>query len=185
MRKNGRELRVAMDIIERECYITKEQDHYINNVLQGSSFPWFFTSNTTSYKYSSFSHTLVKRSFDKDTEGVAHSPHLNFFLDIFNYFCFQNNITCKRIYRAAVNNTSFMPEPYGDPHFDHEFPHSVFLLYLNTFSNGSTFIFSEDTKLLYKTTPKKYNAVMFPGYEHAQGFCLPWENRILCIITFI
>ena len=173
-------------ILQKPCDITPEQDLIITDNILGSWFPWFYNPVTTSSKYFDIGHCLVKRpEIDDGREGEITSPTFALFYDIFKNFCDSNNITVNKIHRAHLNCSFYMPEKHGDIHVDHpNYKHYNFLLYLNDFSDGSTYIFDDANNIQEIITAQKYKAVVFAGLKHSQGFCLPGERRIVCVITF-
>jgi hypothetical protein len=174
-----------MFILEDVCDLSEDEDQKISNEILGSWFPWFYNPITTSKKYFDIGHCLVKRpDVDDGREGDIVSPIFQIFHNIFNKFCKSHNIKFNKIHRAHINCSFYMPEEHGDIHIDHKFPHYNFLLYLNDFSKGSTYIFNEDNTVYKAVSASKYKAVVFDGQKHSQGFCSPGERRIVCVITF-
>ena len=62
--------------------------------------------------------------------------------------CAKHGIEHRVIYRACLNVTTFDTDKMGELHDDHRFPHKVFIMYLNDFSNGALYIQDRDTKKL-------------------------------------
>jgi hypothetical protein len=179
-----------MFILETNCFITPEQDKIISQEVLGSWFPWYYNPQTTSPKYFDYGHVLMKRSDlfedepNKGKPGIIASDNFHFFFGIFENFCKMNDIKFSTIHRSNLNCSFYMPEQYGDIHIDHNYPHYNFILYLNDFSQGSTYLFNDDNSILKEITASKYKAAVFDGLPHSQGFCAPGERRIVCVITF-
>lgn len=177
-----------MNYIEKENSICKKYQNIIENEIMSNNFSWFYNEYTTSYKFPAFVHTLLKRP-ENTVEQKINSNYYYLFLDILNSFCEINNLQYTKIYRAAINlsyNSNNL-EKYQDPHTDHNFSHKVFLMYLNNFSDGHTYLFEkENNKFVEKMTilAKKNKIVCFDGnIYHTAGFCKTGERRVVCVIT--
>jgi len=174
-------------LIEQENSISNYHLDEISNVILKDNFPWYWNDYTTSYKYPSFVHTLLKRPEDRN-EAIKNSVYLDFFLEILNSFCKNHNLNCNIIYRAAINLCYFYPNvEYQEPHIDHNFDHKVFLMYLNDFDNGDTYLFKKQQDIFLKEKTiisKKNKIVCFNGNRyHSNGFPKPGQRRIVCVIT--
>ena len=58
-------------------------------------------------------------------------------------------------------------------------------MYLNDFDDGSTYFYDNDGKVIYKSTPKRYNAIVSDGEPHSQGYCATQQTRIVLVITYV
>jgi hypothetical protein len=162
-----------------------EKDEALFSFIQSSSFPWYY-QKTTSLKHMGFLHTLLRRNeFEAPEAGDVNSSFYEQLEDIFKRICLENSIPVTTIFRAAINNNTYYPNKFGDIHVDHEFSHNNFLLFLNDFSDGSTYLFDLDNTITDEIKATKYKAVFFSGKKHACGFCAPSENRIVLVFTFI
>jgi hypothetical protein len=128
-------------------------------------------------------HIIMDRSENPNFYGKIVSEYYSQVLDIFNTICEQNNINVKNIYRMGINSTTHQPDQYGDVHTDHNFKHNNFILYLNDFTDGSTYLYDDNDNLTKEIKAEKNKAVFFQG-RHGQGFCKPYERRILLVITY-
>jgi hypothetical protein len=177
-----------IELIEKENSICKKYQHIIDNEIMSNNFPWYYSDYTSSYKFPGFVHTLLKRP-ENNIEQKINSSYYNLFLDILNSFCEINNLHYTKVYRSAINLSYYYNdlEKYQGPHKDHNFPHKVFLMYLNNFNDGHTYLFEKNNnKFVEKTTiiAKKNKIVCFDGNTyHTSGFCKPGERRVVCVIT--
>jgi hypothetical protein len=173
-----------IDFLEASCDLTDDQKELIRHAITpGGNFLWLFREATIKFNY--FAHILMDRSENPLVNGQISSPFFEPFNQIFQNFCKKHNIPVKTILRSSINNNYYYPDKFGDIHVDHNFPHYNFLLYMNDFTDGPTFLFNEDgTNMIREIKAEKYKAVIFPGVPHAAGFCAPGENRIVMITTF-
>ena len=181
-------------IFQNTVNLTKREQSFIDWVT-GPQCPWFCVPST-SEKFMYFVHPLMERNKDKcDAPGCIVEPFKNNYdicYGIFKRFCDENNIIVNKVLRAALNNTYYHPQAMADLHMDHPFYHKNFVMYLNEFDNGYTYIFSgnhndpddADHKLIGTIIPKKNEAVVFNDSRHAQGFCAPNQNRYVLVFTF-
>lgn len=173
---------MTINLTEFKCEFSKEQQQFIDHLLS-SDFPLYYTSSTGKYKF--FSHTFLKRNENlQGSAGIVHSSYWESIHKLFKEICVKYNIEHNIIYRANLNVTLFDKDKMGDLHTDHSFPHKNFIIYLNDFSNGFTYILDEDSKEIKEIKPEKFKVVIFGGNMHAQGFCNIKERRVVLIITF-
>jgi len=166
-----------------------------NNILSENppTFPWFYIGSTVDYHdpehdHEYFIHTLVHRienSSDESIESRINSRFFSFFNKIFFRVCEKADIYPKKIFRAAVNLTLHQPVDHGGIHLDHFFEHKNFLLYLNDFTGGSTYVYNENHEVIEEIQAKKNRAVIFDGKYHAASFCAPKEKRVVAVFTFL
>ena len=173
-------------------------------IVNSNEFPWFFLKKPVSEKYPCFSHVMVPRYDYKKNEGYkVNSGYFNFFEKSFRDFCKKNKIKVNRILRASLNLQTYFEPVHGDPHVDHDFKHRNCIMYLNSVTGGSTYVFKEkhrknlpgsygdgtayDAKNVLKEIKNKVGKIaVFPGENfHAAGHCKkPNEHRIIAIFTF-
>jgi hypothetical protein len=170
-------------LIENTLSLTEEQQSFLS-VVCSSNFPWFFQESSEGF--STFSHTLMNRNKEVvQKPGDINSEYYSISESIFLKFCRENNIHVNGILRAAFNNTYHYPVLHDNIHVDHTgFEHNNFIFYVNTFNNGYTYLFDYENKLTKQITPVKHKGVVFNGVPHAQGFCDPFQNRIVMVFTF-
>jgi hypothetical protein len=163
-----------------------------------------FIPNGTTPGYEGLSHDLVDRIENMDNYNHTYdriiSPYWeSHFGEIFYAFTKAHNIKVDRVFRAAVNLTiNHVNEwNYAGIHIDHYFPYSSFLMPLNDFTGGDTYLFDKFAKdgdpnqlsspqPVYKKIKHMRNqAICFDGNQyHAQGFCDANQWRMMLVITF-
>ena len=178
-------------IKEYQVNLTKEQEQFIEWVVNGEDFPLFsFIIKDKEQKLVSpaFSHVLRHRpenNMKEDEWGTPNSVYMEKFEGIFKYFCKENNIKWDRILRSAVNFTTHQPKDSECfIHRDHEFPHRNFLMYLNEWTSGETQFFDDERRLIKIVHPQKYKAVVSDSELHTQGYCDPHQRRVVLVVTF-
>ncbi len=166
---------------------------YINQVILDETIPWYYNRKTISTNHSGigdngvFTHVLLNRyeaTKNCDIESRITSIHFDFFINIFKNFCDKQQIKFENIFRMSLNLTFSNVNKHGIVHIDHDFEHKNFILYLNKFTDGSTYIF-EGKKIVAEIPAKQNRAVIFDGVEHAQGFCSQGEYRYVLVTTFL
>jgi hypothetical protein len=172
-------------LIENVCRLTPEQKDFTEFVLS-DGFPWFYQWSTDATKYLFFGHSLMNRNPEGAAiEGNKNSDYYDICYSIFKDFCDQNNIKVNTVLRAAVNHTSYHPDKMNEIHLDHDgIAHNNFIMYLNDFTGGSTYLFDDDHNMIKEIIPAKNRAVIFGGFPHAHGFCSPDERRVALVFTF-
>lgn len=169
------------------------EDSYLGYIIS-PDFPWFYTAVTGNY--GGMVHTLMHRNetcLDADgfllpghtpQRGIDNSPHLPAAEQLFLRICGDNNITVRTIYRAAFNRTFHEPAEHSEIHWDHRFPHKVFILYIYMQDGGDTLLFDSDYKLAETITAEGGEYVVFDGDLHAISFCKPHGTRVVMVVTF-
>ena len=170
--------------LETKFLPNEMQKNFIDHVLS-KDFEWGIIECPipNGKKHVTASHAIMARAENKNICGKIVSKYYSQVLDIFNDICDQNDINVKTIYRMNVNTTTHQPDQYGDIHIDHEFKHNNFILYLNDFTDGSTYLFNDNENLTKEIKSEKNKAVFFKG-NHAQGFCKPYERRVCLVVTY-
>jgi hypothetical protein len=173
---------MAINITEFKYEISKKQENLIDYFLS-NKFPLYYSTATK--EYTNFGHAFLSRNKNEDDNfGVINSNYWKEAYSLFKEICAKHGIEHRVIYRASLNVTQFNKNKIGDFHVDHAFPHKNFIMYLNDFSNGSTYIQDEDTKELKEIKAEKFKVVIFGGQMHAQGFCNNGERRVVLVFTF-
>lgn len=170
----------------------KDLDLITKDVVNNDHFPWYWLQRPVSEKYPVMNHLMLPRyNYQTNEDYKVNSPAFDFFKNIFLNVCKSKKIKVNRILRAQLNLSWHNKGKYSDPHEDHDFKHSLCIMYLNDFTKGSTYLFKEKhPKINGFTISKEIKAekgkiVIFPGVYHAMGFCgKPSEKRIICIISF-
>jgi hypothetical protein len=170
-------------IVEDTCNLSPVEIKFLEYVL-GDNIPWFRQHVTDNYNM--FAHVLSRRDpEEKEIPGVVNSAYYDICYQIFKNFCDSHNVPVSVVYRAAINCSEHSPDVMTDIHTDHPtFEHKNFLMYLNDFNEGPTYLFDDDHNLTYTVVPEKYKAVVFSGQNHSNGFCKPGERRVVLVFTF-
>ena len=90
------------------------------------------------------------------------------------------------IFRLKANLTTqykeSLPGTYSTPHNDISKKHMVVIYYVND-SDGDTFVFDDDGKIIKRVSPKKGRFFMFDGrLKHAGSH--PYDNTMRVVINF-
>lgn len=169
---------------EAKADLNKNQLDLIE-LVKSNTFPWYY-QESTSPKFMFYGHTLMTRNeLNLGGHGAINSDYYGYFYEIFVDFCKKHDIEYSHVLRAALNSTGYFPDVMGDIHTDHNFEHKNFLMYLNVFTNGKTYIFNESKEIIKTIDPEEHKVSIFSGELHAQGFCNPYERRIALIMTFV
>ena len=152
--------------------------------IMGNSFPWYFQGST--YNFTMHCHSFMDRNESSpESRGTINSEYAPIAESIMRRVCRDNGVDVKTVYRLAVNSTTAAAHARGDIHVDQgKTKHRVFLLYLNKFSDGSTYVWLDDDYEPTEIKAEENKAVVFDGEYHAQGFCKVGERRIVLVATF-
>ena len=174
-----------MLIAEGNFTPSPEQEGFFD-LVRGDSFPWYsLRTLDDDHSPNQFCHALMKRSLSGEPEeGIVNSGYYEYSKNLFLDVCASAGMEVRDIYRIAFNNTSYSPQKWVDPHKDHEFDHKVFLMYLNKFDHGATFLLDEDHKVTHTIRPDLYKFVLFDNCLHTHTFCNPDQLRIVLVATF-
>lgn len=170
-------------LVEKKVELLPAEEAIIQK-LYSNDFPYYYASTDEHYYCVQFFHSLMNRQFDPDRDGVINSTRFDIFVKIFLRLLKQEGITASKIYRACINNTFAHSDKHGNIHTDHHYDHCNFLLYLNDFDDGDTYLFDSDNKIKYTIKSEKYKMAIFEGDYHAQGFCRPGQMRSVLVFTF-
>jgi len=163
------------------------------NVANNNMFPWYFLPSPVTPKYPCVSHVIIPRyDYETNTGFKINSDMHKMIYPMMEKIFKKHKIKVKRILRGQVNFTWFNEGKHSDPHWDHDFPHDVFIYYINSFSKGSTYIYKETyndkkpKKIVKEIKAKKGRYAIYPGENfHAAGFVgKPEEVRMACVYTF-
>lgn len=149
--------------------------------VKSNIFPWYHLKSTDNF--TAMGHIIMMRP-ETQIRGTQNSPHMPAAEELFLRICGDNYVTVEMIHRIAFNLTFADPSPHGDIHLDHLFPHKNFLLYLNEFDGGDTYLFNENAQITETIKQQENKFVFFDGDLHAQGFCKPQQHRIIMVVTF-
>ena len=172
-----------------QSVLSESELEVIDNKILSNNFSWFYqeTSIPKNKKYHSFSypflcHNLMLRANSKNREpGIVNSEYFNLFHTIFKRHCPEHEF----LLRMSLNLTFHHDREHGDIHVDHHFEHNNFIVYLNSFTNGSTFLFDDKHNKVGEIPSERNTGCIFPGSLHAQGFCNMGETRLILIATYV
>ena len=173
--------------LEDENFLSQKDKDFINNVILGNNFPFYYQTHSTKQgdHNSFFCHNLIRRLEDRiegqDYRSMYAETASKFLLE----FCEKNNIKVKEILRAAVNIVYSSPSNESPIHKDHDFDYKHLLIYINdTDKNSKTKIYDVDEKKIIKeVTPIKFKGVCFDGVPHSHAY--PKKgSRAVIVFTF-
>lgn len=172
---------------------SEEEIENIENVF--STIPWFLSS---AENHASVTPNVRERYSDINTiEGIQltnflfiDKPNSSFYPDaakILEKFCNKTNTPIKKLIRIKANLQ--LPEhrkdtQYNTPHVDNYIPHMVAIYYVND-SDGSTFFFDNNKKIVEKVESKRGRMVIFPGNTYHAGQPPTRNKRIVINFNFI
>lgn len=169
---------------ESKNFLNKNQKNYINNVVLGDNFPFYWYDHQTEKDKKPFlSHVLYKRPEISNNQNQINSEHFGIFLDFLKSFLNKNKIELNKLFRASVNCTFNINEKKSNTHIDHEFDHKQVIIYLND-SEGETVILNDKNKIIKKIKPEKFKGICFDKKPHY--IIYPKKGRrVIAVYTFI
>jgi len=171
-----------IEVIEDKDFLSKKSKDFIDKVLLGFDFPYYFNYNID-HPLVYLLHTFRKAPEERGTEPLNNSSHMKDMELMFKEFCTKNFISYKEILRCAVNLTSNVKMGKSDPHNDHDHPHKSLIIYLNN-ADGNTIILDKNNKVYKKIKPEKYKGLYFSYSKHYQYY--PKQGtRAVAVYTFI
>lgn len=199
MGKEHEHMKKKVEVIQDN--MEKELEQLIQ-VASTNTFPWYYQIESTSPKFSFFSHIVVPRYNHEQENTPINSNLFEFVETVLKDFCERNKIKYTKMLRCSFNlMTSFKSYEHTDPHIDYPFPHKVCIMYLND-TVGDTVVFEEtyeeDKNVILleslqtpltigeSITPKKGLVVCFDGdHYHANRFCNENDRRVIIVMCFI
>jgi len=185
--------------------VTEQELEFIQNQVMSSSWPWYWRSamvvgpqertSEIRQKYIDciglvptnapyFEHTLMERSLNALEDGRVNSSAYELFYTLFRRWCEENHIQITRIYRASINLVEHHEGQLTNPHTDHDFEHSNWLMYLNTVADAETVLFDQDFNIVHEQPALEYTAFAFPGCIHAHRLPSPLARRVVVVFTY-
>jgi hypothetical protein len=188
-----------MKIIENIVELSDYEKNIIDKEILGNSFSWYSQDQQTvhdpSYHYPGtmsvcnshfLTHVLMRRSDNATQTGeIIDYGTYKFFHQIFRRWCESNNVQVNSIYRACVNFTVSAPADHAIPHYDHDWPHSNWIMYLNTVPGTDTIFFDDDFNLVHEVPCVKNTAVSFERQLHAHRYTQENYRRIVVVFTYV
>lgn len=172
-----------MQIIDQ--YFSKQIQDEIESVLSSNDFPWFFIPETVSGDKES---KLPKFKNTKNTFGFKHflydfnEVNSNYFKDFNNLFKFNNLIRAKINLLTPI--AGYKKNNHNQPHVDIDDKEHVTKIYYVNDSDGDTFFFDKNHKLIQRVTPKKGRLIVFNGLIlHAGSNPIKFDRRMVININ--
>jgi hypothetical protein len=164
-------------IIQDSLFLTTNEQDMVEEVILGQT-PWSFNPhiNFEREDKASFKSDHDTFQFVSDLMPIEHPAHI-LSSEIFQAFCARNKIAWDKIIRMKTNlMTQNTNTDYHAIHVDQDFPHKVFLYYVND-ADGDTVFFDEfwekGTKVIkedlieqIRVKPKKGLGVVFDGLQY-------------------
>lgn len=163
-------------------------DDYTNikEYIIGYNFPWYHEISTRTNGVSFLSHVILERPSEnfpvsvRRTDDVFFSNVVKLLKDIFEL----NSIPLNAFLRINLNYTFYYGGGAGcSPHYDHDFAHKNFLIYL-TDAHGPTVVINKENNQEEHFHPKEDSIILFDG-EHYHYQPDPGERRIVLVATYI
>ena len=163
-----------------DSILLKEQKNFIESKLIDNNFPYYnlkhpfsaspelnypnFKKDLRHYEYLFLVHVMYKYNKDKTTS--LWSKYAYIIDDLLRTFTLNTGYQIERIFRAKVNfqtQCNYMKEgDYNTPHNDMEEPHQVLLYYANN-TDGPTYFFDDNYKIIKIVEPKRGRFILFDG----------------------
>jgi hypothetical protein len=172
------------DVLIYDDVINHDTLEKINNLFFNDDFPWFFAETTAQNEFNfkdTFEHFQFVHWFIR--ESKINSQYINVLEDILKDL----PIRLDNIIRAKAN---FLPQvmhdkdEFNNPHIDMYQKHKICIVYLND-SDGDTFIFNDDKKIIQRVSPKKGRVLIMDGsFIHTSSHPIKSKYRIIFNINF-
>jgi hypothetical protein len=177
--------------------LTPSQKSIIYRDIFGKEFSWYRQRESTlnidinprlqgtAINTPFFAHTLMKRHENSGVGGGFISSSLyKMFHEIFDTWMKEQDIPYTYVFRACINLTYNQDADYSVPHVDHEWPHSNWIMYLNTVDDAGTVLFNDDYSVDCEIPCKMFTAASFPEQLHAQKFPKGTDQRLVVVFTY-
>jgi len=179
-----------------DSILPQEEVNFIEETFVNYEFPYYsivdgFTSPPESYLYSKTDKRHKEHNFlvhilytyEYDTKTATENSKYSHMADkILKLFTLATGYQIGKLFRAKVNyypQCNYMKEgDYNTPHNDMDHPHQVLLYYVND-SDGPTYFFDDDYKIVKVVEPKKGRFILFDGcITHASSFPVKSHFRV-------
>jgi hypothetical protein len=183
-------------------FLDKEIFNDVYNKINDGNFPWFKNKNPSTVdkkdldsrdnfkdmiEYMQFVHIFY--SYNSDKNVYEKSNYFHIIEGVCNQLLKKFNREDILIKRAKVNlqpqHLKFDKHNHNSPHVDlKNEEHKVLLLYIND-SDGDTFFFDKNSKIIKKVSPVQNRAIIFDGdILHAGSHPKNSDSRIVINIDF-
>lgn len=170
---------------ESKNFLTKENIHFIENVILNHNFPFYLAPRATDDDdHRVMFHNLLNRPEEFKPEERLNSPYYEDIFNLVKSFFNKFNIKNVEILRMCVNLTFNNGAKKCPAHQDHKYPHKQLIIYLNDADpNSKTIILDKKGNVSKKITPEKYKGVCFENLPHYMIYPKKKE-RIVLVTTF-
>lgn len=182
-----------IDVYDNILTIDEEND--LEKFMLGDTFPWFFTKagyyNTSTFVSEDTKHLVENNNNIKEYFVLSHLTY-DFDRGVVSTF----NDPCVKILESLITEKysllrikcnlspkveSFLSSEHNIPHVDFRNTNSKTILYYVNNSDGDTFFFNNEGKIIKRVSPKKGRFVVFNSSQlHAGSHPAQTEKR-LCI----
>lgn len=150
--------------------------------------PWYFIENSaTLLSYNTVNYSFYHLVWDKDSKEIL-SPiifDMSNTIGLISKDLFKLEKTYDIIRLRWGMTTTLNKIHKHDPHIDMESPHKVILFYLND-SDGDTYFYNKEHKIIDSVTPKENRAVLFDGsILHSSSKPIKFSRRIVLNINLV
>ena len=157
-----------------------------------SSMPWYFIEDSaaapTQFHSNLLNYSFYHKVLDKGKPNEVFSPPI---LDMTNSIglILKDSFELEKtynIFRLRWGMTTTLNKIHSHtPHTDFSFPHKVILFYLND-SDGDTYFYDKEHKIIDSVTPKENRAVLFDGsILHSSSKPIKFPRRIVLNINLV
>ena len=165
----------------------------IQETIESGEMPWFFEENSA---YSddkelvkrtplnfSFSHMALNKEIGKEAHSPLYDMTNSIGLILKDLFELEKTYN---VFRLRWGMTTTLNKIHKhDPHTDFSIPHKVILFYLND-SDGDTYFYDKEHKIIDSVTPKVNRAVLFDGsILHSSSKPIEFARRIVLNIDLM
>jgi len=150
--------------------------------IRSPNFSWnYFEGDEATPPY--YSHTILARpGFDGMFMSTQQSEYLVHSNEVLKEIFDHNEIDVKAVLRINVNCTHYTGGTSSPIHRDHDFPHHNLLIYLSSFQQGCTSVYSGDVRGVH--SPSEDDIIEFRGLHNMEPPA-PGDRRIVLVATYI
>jgi hypothetical protein len=132
--------------------------------------PWTFVPNlsygqTDNYDSAGFSYSFfLHENYNQKEKKHISTPEYNYIIPLLleGFTKFNLNLSIEQVFRCRARLTlNRETSKIEDKHIDYNFPHLVFLYYINT-TDGNTVLYEND-QIIEQISPKRGRGVLFDG----------------------
>jgi hypothetical protein len=171
----------------RENFVTNTLKNQFLSICFQENFPWYFLSDVAAkdteenIKNFGFFHLLFR------DEDKVHSEYLEYFWPMIYFIEEKFNTPVNKILRIRMGMNVRVSDKsiIHNKHTDYDYKHKTLLYYCND-SDGDTFFFDDNDKVIKKIKPKSGSAVLFDGLiKHSSSTPVKNNRRVAINVNFI